>query len=508
MKKRILSLILALMLILSATAVSIHAAEPTPMTWGENDVPLSEDNLTVTESNGTFSVKWTNPPTASKLRVYVMNGNFEEPYTQVLEPITLNYAKPFTYTIPYTHTTAEGELYQIAVVAVDSKGKEFSACVASDLTLNSQLRRWGDNEIPWSDDELTVTEKNHTFSVKWANPPTASKLRVYVSNGVFEFPYSQVLEPETFNYSKPFTYTVPYRYLTDYGCGGDLYEVAIVAVNSNGEEFLAGVASDIAFEYPTLNSPTVTLSNKGIATIDTITDASSYILSLYRSPETYSADEPELITTTTVPNSKNADGRYPKTQSVSFSSFLKDAGTYYIEAYATNPSAYWRDSAPILSNSIDISASGGYTVSGTVTSFLSATDNVTVKLDAEISSAQPYSAVTTVRGNSAAYSFSNVPAGNYLLTVSKNNHVERVEKVTVSADKSGVNVKIHPVGDINGDGIVNSTDCMRVNLQAKGLVQLNDYEKKCANVAGNDDIVNTNDFMRLNLHARGLIPLW
>lgn len=366
---------------------------------------------------------------------------------------------------------------------------------------------WGGNDIPLSDDELTVTESDNTFTVKWANPPAASKLKVYVLNGAFGEPYSQVLEPETLDYAKPFTYTVPYRYLTDYGCGGELYEVAVVAVNKNGEEFLAGVVSDIAFEYPFLDCPGVTLSDKGVATISTIPDADSYVLRLYRAAEEYSADEPELITTVTVPNATNADGRYPKTQAVSFSAYLKDAGSYYIEAYAANPGAYRRNSPASISNSVDYGA-GGCTVSGTVTSFLSATDDVTLTLEASTSSAQPFTAVTTVRGSSAAFSFSKVPSGSYLLTASKKNHVERVEKVVVSADTSGVTVELHPIGDINGDGVVNSTDCMRANLQARGLVTLSDYEKACANVAGNDDIVNTSDFTRLNLHARGLRLLW
>ena len=148
----------------------------------------------------------------------------------------------------------------------------------------------------------------------------------------------------------------------------------------------------------------------------------------------------------------------------------------------------------------------GRTVSGTITTFLDDTDAVTVTLTREGDSSPSYAKV--VYGNSAAYKFDSVAEGTYIMTVSKKNHVTRTEKVVVGATTVTKNMKVHPKGDINGDGKITTLDYMKVNAYVKGTVTLTEYELKCADVIGTDGKVTTADAMRINAHVKGTKPLW
>lgn len=148
----------------------------------------------------------------------------------------------------------------------------------------------------------------------------------------------------------------------------------------------------------------------------------------------------------------------------------------------------------------------GRHVSGTITTFLDDTDAVTVTLTREGDSSPSYAKV--VYGNSAAYKFDSVAEGTYIMTVSKKNHVTRTEKVVVGATTVTKNMKVHPKGDINGDGKITTLDYMKVNAYVKGTVTLTEYELKCADVIGTDGKVTTADAMRINAHVKGTKPLW
>ena len=148
----------------------------------------------------------------------------------------------------------------------------------------------------------------------------------------------------------------------------------------------------------------------------------------------------------------------------------------------------------------------GRQVSGTITTFLDDTDAVTVTLTREGDSSPSYAKV--VYGNSAVYKFDSVAEGTYIMTVSKKNHVTRTEKVVVGATTVTKNMKVHPKGDINGDGKITTLDYMKVNAYVKGTVTLTEYELKCADVIGTDGKVTTADAMRINAHVKGTKPLW
>ena len=93
-------------------------------------------------------------------------------------------------------------------------------------------------------------------------------------------------------------------------------------------------------------------------------------------------------------------------------------------------------------------------VSGTITSYGSASETVTVTLTP--ASGTPLT--TTVTGNNAAYSFPAVPAGEYTLKVEKTGHTPFSKVITVGSNHVTENVTIYLIGDVNGDGAITADD--------------------------------------------------
>ena len=152
---------------------------------------------------------------------------------------------------------------------------------------------------------------------------------------------------------------------------------------------------------------------------------------------------------------------------------------------------------------VDPNASG--TLSGTVKSFGSTTDPVTVQLFKSGSSSAAYS--TTVKGNSASYTISGVTPGTYTVKVSKKDHVTRAYTVTVTAGTKTQNAQIHLLGDVNGDGRINTSDVGKANMHAKNKKLLTGYEFACADING-DGRINTSDVGKINMHAKNKKRLW
>ena len=145
------------------------------------------------------------------------------------------------------------------------------------------------------------------------------------------------------------------------------------------------------------------------------------------------------------------------------------------------------------------------TLSGTVKSFGSATDPVTVQLFKSGSSAAAYNA--TVKGNSASYTISGVTPGTYTMKVSKKNHVTRAYSVTVSTGTKTQNAQIHLLGDINGDGRINTSDVGKANMHARNRKLLTGYEFACGDI-NSDGRINTSDVGKINMHAKNKKRLW
>lgn len=159
---------------------------------------------------------------------------------------------------------------------------------------------------------------------------------------------------------------------------------------------------------------------------------------------------------------------------------------------------------------VDPNASGS--VSGTVKSFNSASDKVTIQLIQQGHSEPAYETIVpsgTKEGNqyTVSYSISGVASGTYTMRVMKKNHVTREYTITVGGEAVTQNVKIHLKGDINGDGKVTIGDVNRANLHAKGKSKLTLYEFACADING-DGKVTISDVNRANLHMKGKSLLW
>lgn len=93
------------------------------------------------------------------------------------------------------------------------------------------------------------------------------------------------------------------------------------------------------------------------------------------------------------------------------------------------------------------------TVKGTVKSYLSESDTVTIQL---IKSGE-VAYETTVKGNNAKYSISGVASGTYTMKVSKNAHADREYTIIVANSDVIRNAKIFAIGDVNSDGDISVT---------------------------------------------------
>lgn len=105
------------------------------------------------------------------------------------------------------------------------------------------------------------------------------------------------------------------------------------------------------------------------------------------------------------------------------------------------------------------------------------------------------------------YKFECVSDGDYTIRVSKANHVTREYEIKVAGEAVTSKLKIHLLGDNNGDGKVNTVDTARANAYARGVSVLEEYELSCCDVI-KDGKVNTVDVARINAHARSVNPIW
>ena len=180
-----------------------------------------------------------------------------------------------------------------------------------------------------------------------------------------------------------------------------------------------------------------------------------------------------------------------------------EVGTYdvYLEAKATdNYNAIEAEKIGTLTIN-----KTGVIVGGTLTSFGSNTDDVTIQLIRNGESDVAYE--TTVQGNTADYSITGVVSGTYTMKIMKKNHVSREYTVTVGTDSVVQDAKIHLKGDINGDGIVNTSDNTLMMRHIKQTKLLTDYSLLVADING-DSVVNTSDNTLMMRHIKQTKLLW
>ena len=176
-------------------------------------------------------------------------------------------------------------------------------------------------------------------------------------------------------------------------------------------------------------------------------------------------------------------------------------GVLYDATYSLIDGEY----ALTVTNKTIPTVSKGVEVSGTVTSYGDAGENVTVQLIEAGLTEPAYEAI--VSGNSATYSFPIVPAGTYTMKVMKKNHVTREYTVTVSTENVTQHVEICLLGDVNGDGTINAKDKKviynHINDSSK---ELTGYTFDVGDVNG-DGTINAKDKKLIYNHINGS-SLW
>lgn len=137
-------------------------------------------------------------------------------------------------------------------------------------------------------------------------------------------------------------------------------------------------------------------------------------------------------------------------------------------------------------------------LSGTVTSFGSTTDPVTVKLLGTVYE-------RTLTGNSATYSFFEVPNGTYTMQVSKKDHVTESVDLVLSGTAVTQNVTLSLLGDVNGDNAVDILDLQTLFAHLQGASLITDAKKlKAADTTG-DGTIDILDYQRLFAFLQGKV---
>lgn len=142
-------------------------------------------------------------------------------------------------------------------------------------------------------------------------------------------------------------------------------------------------------------------------------------------------------------------------------------------------------------------APAGAIVSGTVTSFNSDTDDITIELFAEGSTSADYT--DTVKGNTAEYFIVGVAEGTYTMRVSKNNHVSREYALFIEGAVT-FNASINTIGDATMDGVLDVYDYQRIvnsalsedNTVPEDLAVDDNYAKALSDL-DNDGVVDAID---------------
>lgn len=148
----------------------------------------------------------------------------------------------------------------------------------------------------------------------------------------------------------------------------------------------------------------------------------------------------------------------------------------------------------------------GLTVSGTIRSYGSASESITVTLIPIGGSPL----VKSVTGSSVDYSFTGVSAGNYTLKVEKKGHAPWTESITVSNQNIyGKDVTVYLWGDVNRDGDVTAADAQEIQRKAAGLSSVFSTDPNTAYCISRADVNNDNritaaDAQEIQRKAAGL----
>ena len=235
--------------------------------------------------------------------------------------------------------------------------------------------------------------------------------------------------------------------------------------NQAGQQIAASALKKVNWDRGT-NGWSISIDADGLATIANSNEGYGYFL--------YNVNSPRFTTYTSSPTSSMLMPQLYKLEG--------SMGTVYYTTEIAVPSQ-------------------GITLSGTAAT--GAEGDTTIELISD----GAVIATVTASGAEGTYSIENVAAGTYTLKVSKANHVAREYTVTVADQDLTQDVKIHLIGDIDGNGKINVGDVAKLNGHIKGGSILTDeYQLLCANVNGGS--LNMGDTASLYAHIKGTKKLY
>ena len=185
-------------------------------------------------------------------------------------------------------------------------------------------------------------------------------------------------------------------------------------------------------------------------------------------------------------------------------------GTYYLYLKADSTDTNHTDSSYAEVTVPEYGA--GVTVSGTIKSYGSASEAVTVTLlqgTSVIGSPQVLTGASGSVPYSQNYSFPAVPAGDYTLKVEKKGHAPWTEEITVGSTAIAKDVTVYLWGDVNRDGEVTAADAQEIQRKAAGLSSVFDTDPNSAYCTlradvNKDEKVTAADAQEIQRKAAGL----
>ncbi len=148
----------------------------------------------------------------------------------------------------------------------------------------------------------------------------------------------------------------------------------------------------------------------------------------------------------------------------------------------------------------------GIEVTGTVYTSAFDTDEVTLILanKGKTESLQ----ILKLTGNETVYTFTDVIQGDYIVTVSKNNHISQTfEFSVIDEEKITLNLEIFAFGDVNCDSEVNILDYTAVLNHAKMIKEINGENFIYADI-NIDGRISVSDYAMILRHVKKTHSIW
>lgn len=145
-----------------------------------------------------------------------------------------------------------------------------------------------------------------------------------------------------------------------------------------------------------------------------------------------------------------------------------------------------------------------YSLSCSLTTFGDETDAIDITIcDANGAEMDTMS----TNGLSSECSFDDIAEGNYIIKISKENHVAREFEITVSGQNISLDAEIHLLGDVDGNDRINARDKKTIYNHIAGENELTGYDFQVGDVNG-DGKINARDKKVIYNHILGESLLW